>query len=101
MDTELPPPDLAMAEMASLQHGLVAHRQLTAIGLGDDAIKYRHRVGRLHPVHRGVYAVGHSRIGLHGDWMAAVLAGGEGALLSHWSAARLWGLTGGRLRPVH
>jgi hypothetical protein len=47
---------------------------------------------RLHAVHRGVFAVGHSRIGETGHRWAAVLAYGGGALLSHRSAAALWGL---------
>jgi very-short-patch-repair endonuclease len=53
-------------------------------------------IGRFVPVHRGVYAVGHARLSLHGRWMAAVLACGPEAVLSHRSAATLWGLkTGG------
>jgi very-short-patch-repair endonuclease len=52
--------------------------------------------GRLHRIHRGVYAVGHRGLGLHGRWMAAVQACGEGAVLSHGSAAVLWEL----LRPI-
>jgi len=50
---------------------------------------------RLHRIHRGVYAVGHARLTLEGRYMAAVLACGQGAVLSHWSAAALWKL----LRP--
>lgn len=60
------------------------------------AISERSRKGRLHRVHRGVYAVGHRGLSLHGEWMAAVLACGEGAVLSHGSAAALWKL----LRPI-
>ena len=40
--------------------------------------------------HRGVYAVGHARLSQHGRWMAAVLAAGKGAVLSHRAAAKLW-----------
>jgi len=50
------------------------------------------RAGRLHRLHRGVYAVGHTAVGPRGRWLAAVLASGEGALLSHFSAAALWGM---------
>jgi very-short-patch-repair endonuclease len=50
------------------------------------------QAGRLHPVHRGVYAVGHRVLTTEGRWMAAVLAGGEGAVLSHLTAAAAWGL---------
>ncbi|MGI8920120.1 MAG: hypothetical protein ACR2HD_00370 [Solirubrobacteraceae bacterium] len=49
----------------------------------------RVRAGRLHPIHRGVYAVGHSRLTLRGRWMAAVLACGPGAALSHRDAGHL------------
>jgi len=52
----------------------------------------RLETGRLHEIHRGVYAVGHSVLSPHGHWHAAVLAGGPGAVLSHRAAAGLWGL---------
>ena len=52
--------DRAIAELAGRQHGVVARRQLAALGLGRKAIEYRLRAGRLHAVHRGVYAVGHT-----------------------------------------
>src|SRR4051794_30921827 len=101
MRGQLPPPDVQMAQLAAEQWGVAAHRQLVGLGLTDRAIDRRLHSGRLHPLHRGVYAVGYARTTVRGEWMAAVLAGGEGALLSHWSAARLWGLVGGRLRPIH
>src|SRR3954469_18229914 len=63
-----------------------------ALGLSDDEIDYRIAVGRLRLIHRGVYAVGHHRIQPEGVWLAAVHAGGENAVLSHRSAARLWDL---------
>jgi hypothetical protein len=94
------PPDRAIASLAARQHGVVAHRQLREIGLGPGAIKYRVRSGRLHGLHRGVYAVAHPAVTMHGDWMAAVLAAGPGALLSHRSAGQLWGIVGGRRRPI-
>jgi very-short-patch-repair endonuclease len=50
------------------------------------------RSGRLHRVHRGVYAVGHPVLTRDGRWLAAVLACGEGAVLSHRSSAALWGV---------
>lgn len=62
------------------------------LGFGRDAIAHRLTVGRLYMVFAGVYAVGHPAIGQEGRWMAAVLASGEGAVLSHRSAACLWGL---------
>lgn len=64
------------------------------MGLKPGAIDHRVAVGRLHRVHGGVYAVGHARMTLHGRWMAAVLASGEAALLSHLSAGALWQLVG-------
>jgi very-short-patch-repair endonuclease len=60
------------------------------MGWSREEIDWRIRKGRLHQVHAGVYAVGHSVIPREGRWMAAVLVSGEGAVLSHWSAAALW-----------
>jgi very-short-patch-repair endonuclease len=79
-------------ELAGRQHGVVARRQL--LGLGFNAREIEHRVarGRLHPVMRGVYAVGRPQLTREGRWMAAVLACGGGAVLSHRSAAALWGI---------
>jgi very-short-patch-repair endonuclease len=76
------------------QHGVVAHRQLRELGLGRSSIRWRVKSGRLHPVRRGVYAVGRPEIGPNGRWMAALLACGPGAVLSHGSAAALWGFGG-------
>lgn len=84
--------DVAIAALAARQHGIVARTQLVAIGLGRGAIDRRLACGRLHPLHRGVYAVGHRAISRHGRWMAAVLAAGPGAVLSHHSAGALWGV---------
>lgn len=83
-------PDAAVAEIAVRQHGVVSRRQLVSLGLGEDAIDGRLRLGRLHRLHRGVYAVGHELISRKGHWLAAVLAGGDRAVLSHRSAAALW-----------
>jgi very-short-patch-repair endonuclease len=60
-----------------------------ALGLGEGAIAWRIQAGRLHRIHRGVYAVGHAVLPRYGQLMAAVLACGEGAVLSHRSAAEL------------
>lgn len=83
-------PDAAIATLATRQHGVVARRQLLELGLSAGGIERRVRLGRLHRLHRGVFAVGHRAIGLHGRWMAATLACGSGAVLSHASAAALW-----------
>jgi very-short-patch-repair endonuclease len=60
--------------------------------LGPDSIKHRISKGRLHPLWRGVYAVGRPEVDQRGRWIAAVLSCGPSALLSHRSAAALWGL---------
>lgn len=84
--------EIELADLAGRQHGVVARRQLVGIGFGNDAIARRISVGRLHRLHSGVYAVGHRALSCEAKWMAAVLAGGEGAVLSHASAAALWGV---------
>lgn len=71
------------------------------MGLDGDAVKRRVRAGRLHAIHRGVYAVGHMAITVRGRWMAAVLAAGDGAVLSHRSATALWGIWGSGTGAIH
>jgi very-short-patch-repair endonuclease len=89
-----------LAALAQRQHGVVARRQLALLGIGDGAIKSRLRLGQLHIVHRGVYSVGPQRLSMRGVWLAAVLAYGREAVLSHRSAAALWGLMRPRWSPV-
>jgi predicted transcriptional regulator of viral defense system len=84
--------DAFLAELADRQHGAVSHAQLIALGLGRGAIAHRVQRKRLHPVHRGVYSVGRRGLTRSGMWMAAVLACARGAVLSHRSAAVLWGI---------
>jgi very-short-patch-repair endonuclease len=84
--------DLTIATLAGAQHGVVARWQLRALGLGVAAIDHRVRAARLHRVHQGVYAVGHRVLTVEGRWMAAVMAGGANAVLSHASAATAWEL---------
>src|SRR6476646_4185486 len=79
-------------ELAGRQHGVVARRQLLALGFNAREIEHRVARGRLHLVLRGVYAVGWPQLTREGLWMAAVLACGDGAVLSHRSAAELWGI---------
>jgi very-short-patch-repair endonuclease len=86
------PVDRRIASLAAEQFGVVARRQLRAIGLTETGIARRVESGRLHRVRRGVYAVGYPVVGRHARWLAAVLACGPGALLSHSSAGALWGL---------
>lgn len=103
----------ALAALATSQHGVVAARQLLQLGFTRRAITIRIESGRLHPVHRGVYAVGHTNMSRKSWWIAAVLAAGPEAVLSHRDAAALWELAeltqpkvevtlprlGGRARP--
>jgi very-short-patch-repair endonuclease len=84
--------DREIAELARQQHGIVSRRQLVEMGMGRRAIASRIDRGHLHRLHSGVYKVGYRRISRKGRWMAAVLAAGEGAVLSNRSAARLWRL---------
>jgi very-short-patch-repair endonuclease len=89
-----------LAALAARQHGVVTRAQLAGLGLGRGAIAHRLRVGRLYLIHRGVYAVGHSALTQEGTWMAAVLACGPRAVLSHRSAAGLWELLQPESRQV-
>jgi very-short-patch-repair endonuclease len=84
--------DREIAALARRQHGVVGRRQLLERGWSATAIDKRIRAGRFHRVHPGVYSVGHQLLTQRGRWMAAVLASGPGALLSHRSAAALWGV---------
>lgn len=81
--------DTALSRLAARQHGLVTSAQLERLGFASATVAYRVSAGRLHPKHRGVYAVGHANLSQHGVWMAAVLAAGPGAALSHFAAALL------------
>jgi very-short-patch-repair endonuclease len=80
-----------MARIAARQHGVVSRRQLLAIGMTDRGIRRRLSRGLLHRIHAGVYAVGHPRLTREGRWMAAVVACGQGSVLSHPDAAAHWG----------
>lgn len=82
--------DAAIARLAARQHGVVSTQQLRGQGLSPSAICDRLAAGRLHRIHRGVYAVGHPSLSNQGRWMGAVLACGPDAVLSHRSAAELW-----------
>ena len=82
----------AVAAVAGRQHGVISTPQLRSCGLGSNRIADWVRSGHLYPVHRGAYAVGHLPVSAEGRWMAAVLALGDGAALSHRSAAALWGI---------
>jgi very-short-patch-repair endonuclease len=80
-----------LAALAARQYGVVSRSQLTRLGFSKGAIGDRLVRKRLQVVHRGVYAVGHRVLTQHGRWMAALLAIPD-SVLSHHSAADLWGL---------
>jgi hypothetical protein len=88
--------------MAERQYGVVSIRQLIGpLGYSQSAVSRAVASGRLHRLHWGVYAVGHTKLSTHGHCLAAVLACGPNAQLSHLSAAWLWGISNGSSRPFH
>jgi very-short-patch-repair endonuclease len=87
-------------ELVARQHGVITRRQLRGLGLSAKAIDHRVRTGRLRVLWRGVYCVGRPALTQRGWWMAAVLACGPGALLSHRSAAALWGMRAAPPGPI-
>ncbi|HSS32284.1 MAG TPA: type IV toxin-antitoxin system AbiEi family antitoxin domain-containing protein [Solirubrobacterales bacterium] len=84
--------DANIAAVARQQHGVMTAQQLLGVGMSRTAISKWAGRGRLHRLHQGVYAVGHTALSREAHWMAAVLACGEGAVLSH--------LSGGSLGPL-
>jgi hypothetical protein len=86
------PPDARVAWVAARQHGVIDHEQLARVGITRWGVHRRVSAGWLHRRHVGVFAVGHTALTERGRFTAAVLAGGAGAVLSHRSAATLWGL---------
>jgi very-short-patch-repair endonuclease len=88
-----------LARIARRQHGVVARAQLLAAGVSSDEIKWRLRKGALIRVHPGVYRVGHCAPSREATYMAAVLACGEGAVLSGTAAGHVWGLLKGDAPP--
>ncbi|MBS1844552.1 MAG: type IV toxin-antitoxin system AbiEi family antitoxin domain-containing protein [Actinobacteria bacterium] len=92
--------DRALARRAISQHGVVSIRQLEQqLGFSHQAVERAVAAGRLHRIHRGVFAVGHTELSRRGQCLAAVLAVGPGALLSYYSAGWLWGLWSGSPAP--
>src|SRR3954447_21629837 len=82
--------EVRLAELARGQHGVVARRQLLAVGFSESAIARRVRAQRLHAVYAGVYAVGHPHLSRDGRWLAAVPAGGGGGGLGYATGAFEW-----------
>jgi very-short-patch-repair endonuclease len=100
--------DTGIARIAARQYGVISVDQLESLGIHRQGRATRIRAGLLHRIHRGVFAVGHPGLSTEGRWLAAVLACGPDAVLSHVSAARLWRLlpqprarNGESLPPVH
>lgn len=89
------PQHSAARALARRQHWVIARFQLLVLGYSTEAIKHRIAKGRLRPLFRGVYAAGQPDTTQYGWWMAAVLACGPGAAISHTSTAALW-----RIRPL-
>jgi hypothetical protein len=96
MREQLSTAEARLARIAERQHGVVTREQLAAVGIDKSGVTRRVQAGRLHRLHRGVYAVGHRSLSWRGRWLAAVLAAGDGAVLSHTSAVALWEF----LRPI-
>jgi hypothetical protein len=84
--------ELEIQALAGRQHGVVARRQLLRLGLGADAIHHRLTNGRLVPLQRGVYALGHIELRREGHMLGVVLRYGDEAAVSHRSAAAVWGI---------
>jgi very-short-patch-repair endonuclease len=90
-----------IATLAQVEHGVLATAELLACGLTYAGITRRLQAGRLHRLYYGVYAVGHTALSREGQWLAAVKACGPHAVLSHHSAAELWGLIPRSAGPTH
>jgi hypothetical protein len=84
--------EAAIAALAERQYGVVSLTQLQALGLSDSAVRKRARTGRLLRIHRGIYALPGRKLSRHARWLAATLACGPDALLSHTDAAVLLGI---------
>jgi very-short-patch-repair endonuclease len=106
---ELGNADEVIARIAARQHGVITLAQLESAGIHRQGRATRLKRGQLHRIHRSVFSVGHTGLSREGRWMAAVLAVGPEAFLSHTSAGALWGIIGSRKRassrgvelPVH
>jgi very-short-patch-repair endonuclease len=92
--------DQVVGALADRQHGVVSRGQLLAAGQTPRVVRRAVEAGRLRPVFRGAYAVGHLALRREGWWMAALLTCGQGAALSHRTAAMVWGLLTGPVLPI-
>lgn len=80
------------AGLAATQHGVISRDQLRGLGFSEATIDHAVAVGHLHRIFRGAFALGHPGVGWRGEMLAAVLASGEGSVVSHGTAAYLLGL---------
>lgn len=95
------PPEARLAALAGRQHGVVSREQLLGLGFTESFVKRALKAGRWIRLHRGVFAIGHANVGLKGRAMAAQLACGSGAVVSHGSAAALYGIRKEEPGPIH
>jgi hypothetical protein len=86
----------AIRELAERQHGVIARWQLLELGASEGLIQCRSAGGMLIPAFHGTFTLGQRRLTRQGRWMAAVLASGPQAVLSHASAMELWDMRGSR-----
>ena len=96
MAPKLTPVETIIARIARRQHGVVTRAQLLRAGVSPDEVKHRLAVGALLTVHRGVYRVGHAAPSVEADYMGAVLACGDGAVIGGRAAAHLLGILRGK-----
>jgi len=96
-----PPPDARLARIAGRQHGVVTSRQLAALGIRGTSVARRVEAGRLERLYRGVFAVGHRQRTREAKWIAAVMACGSDAVLSHLDAAALWRIYDSHGATIH
>jgi predicted transcriptional regulator of viral defense system len=101
MDGKPLPRGQKLAALAHRQHGVTSIRQLRHLGYSHSSVEKAVAGGRLHRLHQGVFAVGHTNLPLEGRCLAAVLAAGPNSLLSHYSAGWLLGLISTRPIPLH
>lgn len=82
-----------VAAIAANQWGTVRRDQLTSAGIDRSKITRWIHEGYLHPIHPGVYAVGHTATGIEAELVSALFYAGPGAMLSHYTATWWWGLS--------
>lgn len=92
---------MRLARLAARQHGVVSHAQLVRVGIRGSAVTRRLARGRLHRLHVGVFSVGLPDPGREGRLVAAVMAAGPGAVVSHVDAAATWALMDAHPGDIH